>query len=130
MRWESRLAEKRFLPRYGFPINVQALTVQTDGAEEPVQFQGSSTLALSEYVPGSVLLGGGKSYASHGILSFWSETGLKSFGLRKYLYRCMNGHQWTELQPLAEEICPLCQAPVARSKTDLLLPRFGYSTAI
>ena len=126
----AALAEKRFLPRYGFPINVQALTVQTDGAEEPVQFQRSSTLALSEYVPGSVLLGGGRSYASHGILSFWSETGLKSFGLRKYLYRCMNGHQWTELQLLAEEICPLCQAPVARSKTDLLLPRFGYSTAI
>jgi DEAD/DEAH box helicase domain-containing protein len=125
----AALAEKRFLPRYGFPINVQALTVQTDGAEEPVQFQRSSTLALSEYVPGSVFLGGGKSYASHGVLSFWSETGRRSFGLRKYLYHCMNGHQWTELQPLAEEICPRCQGPVARSKTDLL-PRFGYSTAI
>jgi hypothetical protein len=42
----------------------------------------------------------------------------------------MNGHQWTELQPLAIEVCPRCQAPLARSKTDLLLPRFGYSTAI
>ncbi len=54
----SALAEKRFLPRYGFPIDVQALTVQTDGTDEPVRFQRSSTLALSEYVPGSVLLGG------------------------------------------------------------------------
>jgi hypothetical protein len=126
----AALAEKRFLPRYGFPISVQALTVQTDGREEPVQFQRSSTLALGEYVPGSVLLGGGKSYASHGVLSFWSETGQRSFGLRKYLYCCTNGHQWTELQPLSKEICPLCQAPVARSKSDLLLPRFGYSTAI
>jgi DEAD/DEAH box helicase domain-containing protein len=126
----AALAEKRFLPRYGFPINVQALTVQADGAEEPVQFQRSSTLALSEYVPGSVLLGGGKSYASHGVLSFWSETGDKSFGLRKYLYRCMNGHQWTELQPLADEACPRCQALVAHSKTDLLIPRYGYTTAI
>jgi hypothetical protein len=127
----AALAEKRFLPRYGFPISVQALTVQTDGADEPVQFQRSSTLALSEYVPGSVLLGGGKSYSSHGILSFWSETGQRSFGLRKYLYYCMNGHHWTEIQPLrGEEVCPLCQAPLARSKMDLLLPRFGYSTAI
>jgi DEAD/DEAH box helicase domain-containing protein len=126
----AALAEKRFLPRYGFPINVQALTVQTDSVEEPVQFQRSSTLALSEYVPGSVLLGGGKSYSSHGVLSFWSETGNRTFGLRKYLYQCMNGHQWTELQPLAIEVCPRCQAPLARSKTDLLLPRFGYSTAI
>jgi hypothetical protein len=126
----AALAEKRFLPRYGFPISVQALTVQTDSAEEPVQFQRSSTLALSEYVPGSVLLGGGKSYSSHGVLSFWAETGNKSFGLRKYLYHCMNGHQWTELQPLAVEVCPRCQAPLAHSKKDLLLPRFGYSTAI
>ncbi|MGA3047473.1 MAG: DEAD/DEAH box helicase [Terracidiphilus sp.] len=126
----AALAEKRFLPRYGFPISVQALTVQTDGAEEPVQFQRSSTLALSEYVPGSVLLGGGKSYSSHGVLSFWSETGNRSFGLRKYLYHCTNGHQWTELQPLAVEVCPRCQAPLAHSKKDLLLPRFGYSTAI
>jgi DEAD/DEAH box helicase domain-containing protein len=126
----AALAEKRFLPRYGFPISVQALTVQTDGMEEPVQFQRSSTLALSEYVPGSVLLGGGKSYSSHGVLSFWSETGNKSFGLRKYLYQCTNGHQWTELQPLTVEVCPRCHAPLASSKRDLLLPRFGYSTAI
>lgn len=126
----SALAEKRFLPRYGFPIDVQALTVQSDGTDEPVRFQRSSTLALSEYVPGSVLLGGGRSYASHGVLSFWSQTGDRSFGLRKYLYICSNGHQWTELQPLAEEICPRCSAQISRSKIDLLLPRFGYSTAV
>ena len=126
----SALAEKRFLPRYGFPIDVQALTVQTDGTDEPVRFQRSSTLALSEYVPGSVLLGGGRSYASHGVLSFWSQTGDRSFGLRKYLYSCLSGHQWTELQPLVEEICPRCSAHVSRSKVDLMLPRFGYSTAV
>jgi hypothetical protein len=126
----AALAEKRFLPRYGFPISVQSLTVQTDSAEEPVQFQRSSTLALSEYVPGSVLLGGGKSYSSHGVLSFWSETANRSFGLRKYLYHCMNGHRWTELQPLASEVCPRCRAQLACSKKDLLLPRFGYSSAV
>jgi hypothetical protein len=124
------LAERRFLPRYGFPINVQALTVQTEDAEEPVRFQRSSMLALSEYVPGSVLLGGGKSYASHGVLSFWADTGERSFGLKKYLYQCVNGHAWTELQLLNQEVCPQCQAPVARSNTELLLPRFGYSTAV
>jgi hypothetical protein len=126
----AALAEKRFLPRYGFPISVQSLTVQTEGAVEPVQLQRSSTLALSEYVPGSVILGGGKSYSSHGVLSFWSGTANRSFGLRKYLYHCNNGHQWTELQPLAVEVCPRCQAPLAYSKKDLLLPRFGYSSAI
>jgi DEAD/DEAH box helicase domain-containing protein len=126
----AALAEQRFLPRYGFPINVQALTVQTEGAEEPVRFQRSSMLALGEYVPGSVLLGGGKSYASHGVLSFWTETGERGFGLKKYLYQCVNGHAWTEVRLLDNEICPQCQAPVLRSSTELLLPRFGYSTAV
>jgi hypothetical protein len=115
----AALAEKRFLPRYGFPINVQALTVQSDGAEEPVQFQRSSMLALSEYVPGSVLLGGARSYASHGVLSFWSDTGERNFGVKKYLYTCINGHQWKELQPLEEESCPHCGGLLARSETEL-----------
>ena len=106
------------------------LTVQSDGREEPVQFQRSSTLALSEYVPGSVLLGGGRSYASHGVLSFWSETGDRIFGLRKYLYVCLSGHRWTEVQPLTDEVCKVCGARLARSKIDLILPRFGYSTAV
>lgn len=126
----TALAQMRFLPRYGFPINVQALTVQSEGRDEPVQFQRGSMLALSEYVPGSVLLGGARSYASHGVLSFWSETGERNFGFRKYLYSCVNGHRWTELQPLESDTCRDCAGQLARSKIELLLPRFGYSTAI
>jgi DEAD/DEAH box helicase domain-containing protein len=125
----SSLAEYRFLPRYGFPLGVQALTVQGDTGEEPVRFQRSSLLALSEYVAGSVLLGGGRNYTSHGILNFWSSTGDKSFGLRKFLYTCHSGHQWTELQPLTGHQCPQCSGPLQGSGRELLLPAFGYSTA-
>ena len=123
----SSLAEHRFLPRYGFPLGVQALTVRGDSREEPVRFQRSSLLALSEYVPGSVLLGGGRSYASHGILNFWSSGDDKSFGLRKYLYTCQSGHQWTELQPL---IGNQRSGALQDSDRELLLPAFGYSTAV
>ena len=126
----SSLAERRFLPRYGFPLNVQVLTAQTESREEPVRFQRGSLLALSEYVPGSVLLGGGRSYTSRGILNFWSSSGDKSFGLRKFLYSCQSGHRWTELQPLQGDRCPTCNALLQSSGRELLMPTFGYSTAL
>jgi DEAD/DEAH box helicase domain-containing protein len=126
----SSLAERRFLPRYGFPLDVQVLTSLTEGREEPVRFQRGSLLALSEYVPGSVLLGGGRSYTSRGILNFWSSSGDKSFGLRKFQYACQSGHRWTELQPLQGDRCPTCNAFLQSSGRELLMPTFGYSTAL
>jgi DEAD/DEAH box helicase domain-containing protein len=125
----SSLAERRFLPRYGFPLDVQVLTALTEGREEPVRFQRGSLLALSEYVPGSVLLGGGRSYTSRGILNFWSASGDKSFGLRKFQYACQSGHRWTELQPLQGDRCPTCNDFLQSSGRELLIPTFGYSTA-
>ena len=56
------LADRRFLPRYGFPINLQRLTVRRgvdDGyhdsskPDERYGLERSSLLALREYVPGS-----------------------------------------------------------------------------
>jgi hypothetical protein len=126
----AALAERRFLPRYGFPLNIQVLTAQHDGREEPVRFQRGSILALSEYVPGSILLGGGRSYTSRGVLSFWSSGGDKSFGLRQFQYSCRAGHRWTELQPLHGDRCRHCNAALQDSGRELLFPVFGYTTAV
>jgi DEAD/DEAH box helicase domain-containing protein len=126
----AALAERRFLPRYGFPLNIQVLTAQPDGRDEPVRFQRGSILALNEYVPGSILLGGGRSYTSHGVLSFWSSVGDKSFGLRQYQYACMSGHRWTQLQPLHGDRCPHCNSVLQDAGRELLFPLFGYSTAV
>jgi Lhr-like helicase len=65
------LAEEQFLPRFGFPIGVHRLVVKvpSPGAnrgrpglvdDDSLKLERSALLSLSEYVPGSRLLAGGK----------------------------------------------------------------------
>src|SRR5208283_3219865 len=59
----EELAIRRFLPRYGFPIGLQSLTSPNfpyDAAQQPVSLERDGILAVSEYVPGSIVLAGGK----------------------------------------------------------------------
>ena len=63
-----------FLPRYGFPIHLQRLSVRTPRADradksttaEGYRLERTSLLALSEYVPGAQVLVGGKIAESKG----------------------------------------------------------------
>jgi hypothetical protein len=126
------LAVRRFLPRYGFPIDVQALTEQTLSERKPVRLQRGAILALSEYVPGSTVLAGGQSFTSHGVLNFWSAGGEKTFGERRWQYSCCAGHRWTTLKPYTDEACTVdgCTELLTDSGSQLLFPRFGYATAV
>ena len=57
------LASYRFLPRYGFPIGLQALRLPNNsfrGGQSSVKLERDGTIALNEYVPGSRLLAGGE----------------------------------------------------------------------
>jgi DEAD/DEAH box helicase domain-containing protein len=58
----EQLANTRFLPRYGFPIGLQALRMPSSGYGERdshgVQLERDGFLALQEYVPGSRCAGG------------------------------------------------------------------------
>jgi DEAD/DEAH box helicase domain-containing protein len=126
------LAVRRFLPRYGFPIDVQSLTEQTMSDKKPVRLQRGAVLALSEYVPGSTILAGGRSFTSRGVLNFWSAGGEKSFGERRWQYTCCDGHRWTTLQPYTAQTCHYegCTEYLVDSGRELLFPRFGYATAV
>ena len=130
----EELAIRRFLPRYGFPIGLQSLTspnFQHD-AIEPVSLERDGILAVSEYVPGSIVLAAGKTYASHGLVSFWGKTtGEKEFGIRLWKYNCLMGHTWYRNW---KDDLPGCGVPGCESvKEDsgklLLVPKYGYSTA-
>jgi hypothetical protein len=130
----EELATRRFLPRYGFPIGLQSLTspnFQYD-AVEPVSLERDGSLAVSEYVPGSIVLAAGKTYASHGLVSFWGRTtGEKEFGIRLWKYNCLRGHAWYRNW---KDDLPGCGVPGCESvKKDsgklLLVPKYGYSTA-
>lgn len=129
------LADHRFLPRYGFPINLQSLSVRRpvpDGsresaADERYKLERSSMLALREYVPESQVLVGGRVATSRGLRKHWTDSNLdQALGLQYFALRCPEDHVYLRQSPDAE--CPRCGSqPVAREH--LVFPRFGYTTA-
>lgn len=128
----EELANMRFLPRYGFPIGVQALRLPQSGfgrdGDSSVKLERDGMLALNEYVPGSRLLAGGKVYRSRGVVRSF-ERNDTAFGVRQYRYECLNGH--ISYDTLAERHdCKLCSGALVRAHgTATIVPRFGYLCA-
>jgi hypothetical protein len=92
-----------FLPRYGFPIHLQRLSVrkprddQSDKSTtaEGYRLERQSLLALSEYVPGAQVLAGGKVAESKGILKHWTEANKdEALGLNYWALTCANDHEY------------------------------------
>ena len=140
--WEltviEALADRQFLPRYGFPIGVQKLRVippdekDSERVREEDQFrlERPGLLALSEYVPGSQLLVGGKLITSHGLLKSWLGPNLDSSpGLSGRLCRCVRNHEyyWISNDPLQD--CPVCGGPPQSSPELILLVKHGFTSA-
>ena len=140
--WETTtiesLADRLFLPRYGFPIGVHRLQVyqpsdtQRDTPpprEDRFRLERSGLLALREYVPGSQLLVGGKLVTSRGILKHWTGANLnKAVGMKGHLAKCASGHTYYQLGQAGGH-CPICGQPNGERPMDILLPKFGYTSA-
>ncbi|MCG8430967.1 MAG: DEAD/DEAH box helicase [Candidatus Omnitrophica bacterium] len=130
------LADWRFLPRYGFPINLQRLSVRkaVEGRhrdysepDERYRLERSSLLALSEYVPESRVLVGGRVATSRGLRKHWTDSNLdEALGLQYFSLECIEGHVY--IGRSSEEICPRCGNNPTRQQ-QLVFPRFGYTTA-
>jgi len=125
-----------FLPRYGFPIHLQRLSVRVpkDGkpekstTSERYRLERQSLLALSEYVPGAELLVGGKILESKGILKHWTESNRdEALGLNSWALQCPNEHEY--LAASQSGLCPECGEGPANPGQMLMFPRFGYTTA-
>jgi hypothetical protein len=125
-----------FLPRYGFPIHLQRLSVRTPRADradksttaEGYRLERTSLLALSEYVPGAQVLVGGKIVESKGILKHWTEANRdEALGLNNWALRCSNEHDY--LATSQSELCKECGQPPQGPSQALMFPRFGYTTA-
>lgn len=129
----EELGSRRFLPRYGFPIGLQSLVIPAKkGAKDTISLQRNGIVAISEYVPGSSLLVGGKTYTSRGLQKSWAfkDSGV---GRREWMYQCLSGHVFH--RPLLDESltsCAVqgCSSPLCGAPLELLIPRFGYSTAL
>ena len=125
-----------FLPRYGFPVHLQRLSVRMPQADrgdksttaEEYRLERTSLLALSEYVPGAQVLVGGKIAESKGILKHWTEANRdEALGLNNWALRCSNDHDY--LATSQDELCKECGQPPQDIGQALMFPRFGYTTA-
>lgn len=130
------LADRRFLPRYGFPINLQRLSVRKpiegktreySEPDERYRLERSSLLALREYVPESRVLVGGRVATSRGLRKHWTDSNLdEALGLQYFSLKCLEGHIYISLSQ--EKTCPRCKSSPVEKK-QLVFPRFGYTTA-
>jgi DEAD/DEAH box helicase domain-containing protein len=134
------LANSQFLPRYGFPIGVQRLSVwETDARRgsgvcevHTFSLERGGLLALREYAPGATLIVGGNVVRSRGLMKHWTgvdrpETlGLRGRGVMgtngRFVYR-IGSAQLPDTFPSTGESTRFGH------HFDLLFPRHGFSTA-
>jgi DEAD/DEAH box helicase domain-containing protein len=129
----EELASMRFLPRYGFPIGIQALRVPPDsfgrGNSSSVKLERDGIAALSEYVPGSQLLAGGRIFSSHGLARTFDKSG-SGFGLTHYRFECNAGHVLYKTQRELQSCMEGCKSfLVSTVGKPVIVPRFGYECA-
>jgi DEAD/DEAH box helicase domain-containing protein len=130
------LADRQFLPRYGFPIGVLQLKIigsdpRTNRIREEDQFrlERPGLLALREYVPGSELLVGGKVVKSRGLLKHWSGAEVdQAFGLGGMYAKCQKGHFFYTFAGTCDR-CPICESPPDGTPSSMLLPKHGFTSA-
>lgn len=135
------MADRQFLPRYGFPIGLQKLQVicpdegSRDGErvrvreEDQFRLERPGLMALREYVPGSQLLAGGKLITSRGLRKHWTGLALDNYvGLTGQFAECANGHFFYAISgPLGN--CAICGGAPKQNSQPMLLPKHGFSSA-
>ena len=132
------LADRQFMPRYGFPVGLQRLRVIVPDEQHPgksreedqYRLERSGLVAIGEYVPGSQLLVGGKLITSHGLLKHWTGANIDNYlGLRGQYTTCVNGHLYYKIAAGSLGFCPVCNGAQGSSPKNFLLPMHGFSSA-
>jgi len=129
----EELGNRKFLPRYGFPIGLNSLVVNV-GKEKASRFklQRDGAVAVAEYVPGSVVIVGGQFVRSRGVQRAWGTDQDDMVGVTLWRHTCEDGHSkcLTVLVP-PDDRCGVdgCSARMRKRPERLLVPRYGYATA-
>ena len=140
------LADKQFLPRYGFPIGLQSLKVripnerasdtgrwQPSVLEDRFRLERPSILALREYAPGASVVVGGQQVKSRGLLKHWTGNFLdRTPGMRGYATEGMDGNVYYTLgaETRLKDILSARNTMPRRSAAEILLPKHGFTTAV
>lgn len=130
----AALANRQFLPRYGFPIGLHRLSVMNaDGGGRPTpdnryRLERDASIALREYVPGARVLAGGRVVTSRGLLRFAHPSEERSLGKSGTLRFCGNDHaSWSYRKPEGGS-CPICDDGDITREVHMLEPKAGYTT--
>jgi hypothetical protein len=130
----EELGNRKFLPRYGFPIGLNSLVVNT-ASKAPSRFklQRDGALAVAEYVPGSMIVVGGQFVRSRGVQKAWGANREDMVGVTLWRYECAHGHsKCLKVMEPQYGACGVdgCSAPMLQHKPQrILVPRYGYATA-
>ncbi|SDD49455.1 DEAD/DEAH box helicase [Belnapia rosea] len=129
----EELGNRKFLPRYGFPIGLNSLVVNVgkDGSDR-FKLSRDGSVAVAEYVPGSVVIVGGQFVRSRGVQRAWGSDQDDMVGVTMWRYQCEDGH--SKCLPVldhSDERCGVdgCSAKMNKRPERLLVPRYGYATA-
>lgn len=130
----EELGNRKFLPRYGFPIGLNTLLVNSVGENsQSFKLQRDGAVAIAEYVPGSVIVAGGRYIRSRGVQRGFGQNSEESVGITRWRYTCDDGHsQCDHVMAEQDPVCGIegCAARMNRSPQRLLIPRYGYATAV
>lgn len=134
------LADRQFLPRYGFPIGMQSLQVldieRLENGRMRVRpdagyrLERDGLTAVGEYVPGSRIMVSGKIVRSRGLAKSYAagQAPEDGFGKGGRMSVCLNNHRYYSVGVDADG-CPVCPAPARGETKTLLIPAHGYLTA-
>ncbi|SDE18091.1 DEAD/DEAH box helicase [Belnapia rosea] len=129
----EELGNRKFLPRYGFPIGLNSLVVNVgkEGANR-FKLQRDGTVAVAEYVPGSVVIVGGQFVRSQGVQRAWGSDQDDMVGVTLWRHQCDDGHsKCLTVLEAPDDRCGVdgCSARMRKWPERLLVPRYGYATA-
>jgi hypothetical protein len=130
----SALANRRFLPRYGFPIGVHRLAVMNLNdkgrpvRDERFRLERDAATSLREYAPGARVLVGGVVVRSRGLLRFAHPSEERSLGKTGTLRFCDRNHPTWAYGVVKDEPCAICDSTELKRSTLMLEPRAGFTT--
>lgn len=130
----SALANRQFLPRYGFPIGVHRLAVMNLNdkgrpvRDERFRLERDAATSLREYAPGARVLVGGQVVRSRGLLRFAHPSEEHSLGKTGTLRFCEHNHPTWAYGDVKNEACAICQSTDVKRRTLMLEARAGFTT--
>ena len=126
----AHLAEQQFLPRFGFPLGVLQLRIDTGRTDgDSWALDRSGALALREYAPGAKVLAGGRQITSRGLVKHWVGEDEQALGAQRRLLTCSEEHSYLSTGVALHDECPYCGAAPSGSGNQVIRVARGFKTA-